>query len=45
MQKVLIKTPDAIIAATAVVYNRTLITSDKDFNNIHGLEVIDPHKL
>ena len=40
-----IKTPDAIIAATAIVYNLTLITSDIDFNNIEGLNIIDPHNL
>ena len=40
-----IKTPDAIMAATAIVYNLTLITSDSDFNNIQGLDVIDPHSL
>ena len=36
-----IKTPDAIIAATAIVHNLTLITSDSDFNDITGLNVID----
>jgi predicted nucleic acid-binding protein len=40
-----IKTPDAIIAATALVHDLTLITSDKDFNDIQGLQVIDPHNL
>lgn len=40
-----IKTPDAIIAATAVVHNLTLITSDSDFNNIQGLQITDPHNL
>ena len=40
-----IKTPDAIMAATAVVHNLTLITSDSDFNTIDGLQVIDPHSL
>ena len=29
-----IKTPDAIIAATAIAHNFTLITSDADFKNI-----------
>ncbi len=37
-----IKIPDAIIAATAIANNLRLITSDSDFNNIHGLQVIDP---
>jgi len=40
-----IKTPDAIIAATAIVHNMILITSDNDFNHISGLQVIDPHNL
>jgi predicted nucleic acid-binding protein len=39
------KTPDAIIAATAIVYQLTLITSDKDFRNVEGLKTIDPHTL
>ncbi len=39
------KTPDAIMAATAIVYKLTLITSDSDFNNIAGLQVINPHSL
>lgn len=39
-----IKLPDAIIAATAVVYNLTLITRDtKDFKNVIGLKIIDPY--
>lgn len=37
-----IKTPDAIIAATAIIHNFILITSDSDFKNIQGLQVIDP---
>jgi predicted nucleic acid-binding protein len=40
-----IKIPDAIMAATAIVHNRTLITSDSDFKNIAGLNVIDPLNL
>ena len=40
-----IKTPDAIMVATAIVHNLTLITSDSDFNNIQGLDVINPHTL
>ncbi|MEL1244292.1 type II toxin-antitoxin system VapC family toxin [Flavobacterium sp. DGU11] len=41
-----IKTPDAIIAATAVANNFTLITSnEKDFRNIKGLKIINPYKL
>lgn len=39
-----IKTPDAIIAATALAYNYTLISNnDKDFNNIKGLKYINPY--
>lgn len=40
-----IKTPDAIIAATAIVYNLTLITNDADFINIPDLKVINPYKI
>jgi predicted nucleic acid-binding protein len=38
-----IKLPDAIIAATALVYNLTLITRNiSDFKNINGLELLNP---
>jgi predicted nucleic acid-binding protein len=37
-----IKTPDAIIAATAISHNLTLITSDSGFEGIQGLKTIDP---
>lgn len=40
-----LKTPDAIIAATAIVHKFTLITSDADFSNIPGLKIIDPKSL
>lgn len=40
-----IKTPDAIIAASAIVHNLILITSDSDFNNIQKLKIIDPKSL
>ena len=40
-----IKTPDAIIAATAIVHNLTLITSDSDFNNIQGLKHMNPDRI
>lgn len=41
-----IKTPDAIIAATAVTNSYTLITSNtKDFNNIKGLKLINPFDI
>ncbi len=38
-----IKLPDAIIAATALIYDLTLITRNtKDFRGIEGLKVINP---
>lgn len=41
-----IKTPDAIIAATALVHGCTLITNnEKDFNNIKGLKIVNPFKF
>jgi predicted nucleic acid-binding protein len=41
-----IKTPDAIIAATALVNGYTLITNnEKDFANIAGLKIINPHSI
>jgi predicted nucleic acid-binding protein len=40
------KLPDAIIAATALVYNLVLISRNtSDFKNIDGLKVIDLHYL
>lgn len=40
------KLPDAIIAATAIVYDLILITRNtKDFGSIEGLKVIDPWKI
>ncbi len=40
------KLPDAIIAATALVYDLVLISRNiSDFKNIDGLKVIDPHSL
>ena len=40
------KLPDAIIAATAVVANLTLITRNiSDFKNIKGLKVVNPYSL
>ena len=40
-----IKTPDAIIAATALAYSFTLITNnEKDFAKIKGLKIINPRK-
>ncbi|MBS1538631.1 MAG: type II toxin-antitoxin system VapC family toxin [Bacteroidetes bacterium] len=41
-----IKLPDAIIAATALVYDLVVISRNTaDFKNIDGLQVIDPHSL
>ena len=38
-----IKLPDAIIAATAIVYNLTLVTRNiDDFKNISGLKIFNP---
>ena len=40
------KLPDAIIAATALVYNLVVILRNTaDFKNIPGLQVINPHHL
>jgi predicted nucleic acid-binding protein len=40
------KTPDAIIAATALVYDLVLITRNtSDFKNITGLQIIDPYTV
>ncbi len=41
-----LKTPDAIIAATALVNRLVLISrNEKDFGKIHKLEVINPWKI
>ena len=41
-----IKTPDAIIAATAIAHSRTLVTNnEKDFANINGLKIVNPFKM
>lgn len=40
-----IKLPDAIIAATALTYDLTLLTRNvSDFKNIDGLRLINPHE-
>jgi predicted nucleic acid-binding protein len=40
-----IKLPDAIIAATTLTYELTLLTRNvNDFKNIHGLNLINPHE-
>ena len=41
-----LKLGDAIIAASALVHNLTLLSRNlADFKNIEGLSVIDPHTL
>lgn len=40
-----IKNPDAIIAGTALIQHLQLITSDKGFNHIKGLKVLDPFMI
>lgn len=40
-----IKTPDAIIAATAIALDMTLISSDAVFENIDGLKLLNPSNL
>ncbi len=41
-----IKLPDAIIAATALVHNFTIISRNtKDFQNIKGLNCVNPYDL
>jgi len=41
-----IKLPDAIIAATAIVNDRQLVTRNiSDFSNIKGLKVVNPWNI
>jgi predicted nucleic acid-binding protein len=41
-----IKLPDAIIAATSLVYGLILISHDTaDFKHIQGLKIVDPHSV
>ena len=40
-----IKTPDAIIAATAIVNNLILITNDIDFEKIQNLKTLNPFSI
>ncbi len=41
-----IKTPDAIIAATALTFDYTIITNNtKDFENIENLKFLNPYEL
>jgi len=39
-QQIKIKTPDAIIAATSKYFQIPLVTSDKDFKHVPGIELI-----
>lgn len=40
-----IKLPDAVIAATSLAYDLTLLTRNvSDFKNIEGLNLINPHE-
>ena len=44
-KQVQIKLPDAIIAATALVHNLSLITrNSKDFREVDGLRIVDPYQ-
>ena len=41
-----IKTPDAIIAATALAHDYTLVSNnDKDFKGIKGLKYVNPYSI
>lgn len=40
-----IKTPDAIIASTAIVNNLILISSDANFEGVQGLRIINPRNI
>ena len=45
-QKQKTKLPDAVIAATAIVNELILLTRNtRDFDNIEGLEVMNPYQL
>ena len=41
-----LKLPDAIIAATALIYNLEIITRNvKDFSRVSGLRIINPYEV
>ena len=40
-----IKTPNAIIAATAIVNNLILISSDANFVGVQGLRIVNPRNI
>ena len=39
------RTMDILIAATALTYSLQLVTSDTDFDDIPGLQLLDPRTL
>lgn len=40
------KLPDPVVAATSLVHNLTIITrNEADFQKIHGVKCINPHKI
>lgn len=45
-RKYKLKTPDAIVAATAVCHKLTLLTdNERDFKAIKGLRIVNPNRL
>jgi len=45
-KEIKMKTPDAIVAATALLNGLTLITNDeRGFKNIKDLDLVNPHKI
>lgn len=45
-KQIKIKTPDAIIAATALAFDLTLITNNvSDFKRVSGLKLFNPHEI
>lgn len=41
-QQTRLKTPDAVVAATALVHGLELVTADSDFSRVAGLLVVNP---
>ena len=41
-QQTRLKTPDALVAATALVHGLELVTADSDFSRVAGLVVVNP---
>jgi predicted nucleic acid-binding protein len=45
-KSVRVKMPDALVAATALIYDAALLTRNTaDFKNIQGISVLDPAKM